>query len=451
MMRIATMVIGSLVLAASTAGQTPDHLAEKTGVPAVQFPLRLSYTRLHPDRVTVLDPRFDTSPAEAIKLLVVYSGGAVMLYDTVTNQALWPAPVNCKYEPALLLLDEKRLVFAITTQLICVARSDGRVLWRVGEKTSTNPDDDPEWQVSLMDFAFAADRLICLNDRRELMCVNLSDGSIAWRVPDGPRNPGYLVADSQFVVTYDENAISGSLTSRSLDTGHTLTTVPFDRDTNLQFIKRISDKKILAVTSKQLVSFDSHSLGMNWRVKNRPTVFASTLLIDGGNIFVSDDGKTLTRYAVETGERKWRSTPLAMQDENLLWTVSAGSMVVGATPRVIGAFDTSTGRSHWRYSNSQFMNEQSPVLIQDALLCHGLLAPASRPSTRPASSQPARIPLVLRRIKLVDGAGGDSPESTLVTEPLQSFGGLHVRNHVVIVLDGNRVIGYVDTTVQMRP
>lgn len=451
MTRIAPLSTASLLFIAGAAAQTPDHLAEKAGVPAVQFPLRLAYTRLHPDRVTVLDPRFDTSPAEDMKLLVVYSGGAVMLYDPVTNQALWRDPVNCKYEPALLLLDEKRLVFAITTQVICVARSDGRVLWRVGEKTSTNPDDDPEWQVTLTDFAFAADRLICLNDRRELMCINLPDGSIAWRVPDGPRNPGFLTANNQFVVSYDENAVSGSLTSRHLERGNKFKTAPYDRASNLHFIQRLTDNKLLAVTSKELVSFDSGSLDLNWRVTDRPTILSSTLLIDPGNIFVSDDGKTVTRYLADTGERKWRSTRLATRDDKLLWTVSAGSLIIAATPRVIGALDAGTGRRQWRYSNSQFEIEQSPVLIQDALLCHGPMAPASRPVSQPALSQPSGNPHILRRIRLVDGASGDSPESTFITQPLQSFGGLCVRNHAVIVLDGSRLIGYVDTSVKTQP
>ncbi len=451
MTRIACMIILSLIFVTGAAAQTAHPMAEKAGIPTVQFPMRLAYTRLHPDRATVLDPRFDTSPAEAMKLLVVYSGGEVMLYDPSTNQALWPVPVTCKYEPALLVLDEKRLVFAITTQLICVARSDGRVLWRVGEKTSTNPEDDPEWQVTLIDFAFASDRLICLNDRRELMCVNLLDGSIAWRVPDGPRNPGYLAADSQFVVTYDENAISGSLTSRYLETGHTFRTAPYDRETNLQFIQRISDTRILAVTTKQLASFESGSLGLNWRVKHRPTIFTSTLMIDAGDIFVSNDGKTLTRYSAETGERKWRSTQLATDDDNLLWTVSSGSLVIAATPRVIGAFDAGTGRRQWRHSYPQFVNEQSPVLIQDALLCHGLQAPTSRPTSQPVSSQPTGNSIILRRISLIDGTSGDSPESTLMTPPMQSFGGLHVRNHAIIVLDGNRLIGYVDASVKTQP
>lgn len=449
MKRIATIsVMTGWLLASQAAGQTFDFddAPPPRHVTPLKFPLRHAYIRLHPDRVSVLEPRFDVSPAESAKRLVTYSADAITLYDPVTNLALWPAPVKCAYEPALLLLDENRLVFATNTQVFCAARSDGRILWRVGEKTSTNPEDDPEWQVMLVDFACAADRLVCANDRRELTCINTKDGSIVWRVPDGPGNPGYLTADSQFVVSYDENAASGSLTSRHLETGNKFKSVPYDRETILQFIRRISDTQLLAVTSKQIVSFDSGSLALNWRVADRPVIFTATLLVDGGNIFVSDDGKTVSRFLASTGERKWRTKPLATRNDNVLWTAAAESVVVAATPRALAAYDIDSGRRLWRRSGMQFMNEQSPVVIQDAVLTYERLAPPKQPASQPAASQSAGHPLLIRRHSLPDGAGGEPPGSALITVPVQSFGGLYVRNHAIIILDGNRHIGYVDAT-----
>lgn len=451
MMRPSTAVIAGLQFIALAAGQVVHHAAAQVHVPAVEFPLRHGYTRLHPDRVTVLDPRFDTHPDESMKILVVYSGDAVMPYDPIANKPLWSAPLVCALEPTLLMLDDKRLIFATSTQVICVDRSSGAQRWRVGDKTSTNPEDDPEWQASLIDFAYAADRLICANDRRELMCVNTNDGSIAWRVSDGPRNPGVLVADSQFVVSYDENAAAGSLTCRRLETGEKFKAVPYDRRNTPQFVQKISEPQLLAVTSSELTCFNSGSLALNWRVAGRPLILFSTLLIDGNNVFVSDDGKTLTRYLAETGERRWRSTRLATGNDGILWTVSAGPLILAATPRVIGAFDAGNGRRQWRRTDSQFTHEQSPVLIHDALLTFGRPALPTRPDSQPAATQPIGLPLILRRLNLVDGSGGDAPASTFITESLQSFGGVCVRDHAIIVLDGNRLIGYVDATVKSRP
>lgn len=441
----------TLLLSSPLGAQTSQPIVHEPVCPSVTFPLRHGYTRLHPDRVAVLEPRFNGSPAEALKVLVVFSGGEVMLFDPVKNTPLWPAPLRCAYEPTLLTLNDRSLVFATSTQVICVDRSSGVVSWRFGEKTSTNPEDDPEWQATFVDFATAPDRLVVANDRRELTCVNMNHGAIAWRVPDGPQNPGVLVADAQYVVTYDENAVTGWLTCRYIETGNKFHSAPFDRDTTLHSIVDIPGAALLAVTANELVSFDSGTLAVNWRVTGRPVVFSSTLLVHDDSIVVSDDGGSVTRYDARTGEKKWRSGRLAGRNDNVLWTLSTGSRIVAATPRAIAAYDAATGRRIWRRTGSLSMNEQAPVLINGAVLSFERPAPASRPTSRSVLSQPAAYPLIVRRLGLADGAGGEPPESALITEPLQSFSGIHVRNHAVIVLDGNRLIGYVDASTEARP
>jgi len=435
------------------------HAPSRRRPPAIQFPTRHAYTRLHPDRVAVLEPLFDPSPAEDWNVLVVYSGGALTLFDPVKNRSLWPAAVPCPNEPELLCLDDRQLVLATSTQIFCLARENGRSRWRIGETTSTAPDDDPEWQSTWIDHIATGSRLISATDRHELVCIDLRNGSVAWREKDGPQTSDMLAADKQHVVVYTERENSGTLTCRSTESGLQIAQSRIAFDGTLQSLQMTHTGTLLAATSTELVAIDPATLKTIWRIPGRPVIYASTLLIDHADIFVSLDGHTLARLDMATGEKQWQTPRVGTAGATILWASRAESRIFAGTPKTLAAFDIATGQLAWQNTGITATCDQPPLAISDGVLscaCTAAAPPpsASQPATsipttsQSAVSSPAGCRLVLKWLKFADGPGSESPDSSVTTEPLASFGGVFVRDHAVIVLDGSRLIGYVDATIK---
>jgi len=448
MTRIAlTVAVHGLLLAAQAIGQTSQPASTRRAAPAIEFPLRHAYTRLHPDRVTVLEPRFDPSPLSDCNLLVVYSGGAVMPFDPAQNRPLWPQPLACENEPTLLAVNDRQLILASMTQVFAVARSNGRIQWRVGEKTSTDPNDDPEWQSAWIDHVLTGERLYSVNDRHDLFCIDTRNGALAWRVTDGPHYTGMLAADARHVVTFVENADGASLTCRSAETGVRITGAPFDGGGTIQSLQMTNTGIVLAISSTAITALHPISLRPNWRIPGQPVIFTATLLIDPSGIFVSDDGRSLARFDLEKGTRVWRTPRFPDRNENVLWTEFAGTRIMAATPRIIGVFDLAGGRKIWQSPGDRVINGQPPIVTRDAILTHEFVPP----TTRRSSGQPVPLPILIRRFPIESPTSRSVQDAAFTTQPIESFGGLYVRDHVVIVLDGQRLVGYVDASIIKQP
>jgi hypothetical protein len=117
------------------------------------------------------------------------------------------------------------------------------------------------------------------------------------------------------------------------------------------------------------------------------------------------------------------------------------------------AFDATSGRLRWRAKDPPGLRVQSPRLTREDIVTVGPARPDKTQRGQADHDAPeAAMPAALRyRIRGFDRATGrEEPVgggAALLTAPLESFGGLFLRDHCLILLDGGRLIGYVE---QMR-
>ncbi len=414
----------------------------------VAWPVERTYRRLYPDRIAVLEPEFDRLPDTRWDQVITFSGGKVEALEARSGKTVWPRPVVCRAQPTLLGSISEQLIFATRHRLFAVERFSGRRIWQFGNEPAHDSGSDPESIPSWTDHALTAKRLLGIDDRGVLVCVDPVGGSLRWRRDVGVQLAGTLVADDRHVCAAAWRDGRAVVTVLDAATGRTLHAVRLDTDQPVTTAMFAGDKTLLAVTSGVIFVIDTATGEATHCIRASGRFVMSTLHTDCDALFVSEDGRHITKYAARTGERLWTTPRIGTDTRAGLWSAQSAGTLYAASADALMAFDATDGPLRWRVAKPPGLAVQSPRLTREAIITveadlsdndRSARGTAGGLATQPA---PDGRRYVIRRFDCETGRE-NAETGALVTEPLASFGGVFVLHNSLIVLDGNRLIGYV--------
>jgi hypothetical protein len=436
------------------------QLPPTTAEPHVAWPVQCIYQRLYPDRVVVLEPVFNKPAGARWELAVTYSGKELEALDAAGGRPVWPRSIACPAEPTLLRMDESRLVFITHYRVFALVRTSGAIAWQVGDELPDDPNIDPESVPWWTDRFMTAGRLYVVSSTGELMCIDPRDGSIRWRCDIGKDAYKGLIADDRYVYYAKPQVIGNILNVLDADSGVHVGAIPMNQKDRVAALRTISRGRVAVVIGRGILWIDLTKGELSGWVRSDGPVQLSALQSNAAGLFLaSNKGLVLSYGNAEfvlggasfdcgrASDQTW--TAISAGDFYVAWDHALMAFDAAAAPIVVGPPPTSRPafEPRWSVEHVAAFTRWPPLLTADAILTIEVddKERGSAADTQPAGSQPDAAPRFrLRGFRRADGKEMDiTREGPLRTEPLKSFGGLAVRDNALILLDGNRLIGYV--------
>jgi len=450
MLHILIAAIAPLCALAQTSGPTskPDMLAAVAS--PVVWPVRESYRRLFTDRAAILRATADPRADATWDVLLIHAAGRIEAVVAATGRRQWPRPVACRNEPLLIVSDESRHIFATPHRIFALRRVDGGLAWQYGDRPPDDPSIDPESLTVWADHATTAGGLVARSNRGELICLDLRDGNLRWRRDHSGAEAGRLVMDQRRVCYIRRQGRRRALCILDAVAGKTIREVGLDGDTPCQSLVGAADGTLLVLRSRTIQCVEPDSGKIRWRVRTSGRFMASTLVTSDDGVFISDDGLHVTKYGLRTGLALWQTPPIgAPTGLGGLWVQIVAGRLLTAADGVLVASDAADGRVLWVAHDAPGLQAQPPILVGDAIVTveaatDGVATRFVEDGRILRNPPPKFYRYRIRRFDLSDGrerfvvAGGE-----LVTEPLGAFSGMWARRNALMILDGERIIGYV--------
>ncbi|MFQ5429960.1 MAG: PQQ-binding-like beta-propeller repeat protein [Phycisphaerae bacterium] len=416
----------------------------RPGRPRVRWPLLGTRGRLFADRVAVLEPRFPDLPDTGWDAVLTYAGGQLDAERPATGRSIWPRRVACPAQPVLLGMDSARFVLADAHRLFALTRTSGQLAWQFGRVPAEDPGADPESMPAWTQHALTPAHLVSASDNGELACLDPADGTLRWRRRIGESGAEALAANDRHVFCAQWSVRHNLIHVLDVRTGQTIHTVRIEEARPVQLLVPDPEGMLLVVLTRSILSIDPDRGAIRWRADTRERFVPASLAVDAEGVFLSDDDRRITKFDLYDGRVLWQTAPIGNDFRDGLWVAVAGGRLLVASSDTLAAFDTADGRRLWAADAPPGLRLQTPIVLADAIVG---LSPA--PSAADADHPPDGVHggekrFLIRRYDLRTGRALPAARNgPLLTEPIAAFGGLFVRNQSLLLLDGNRLIGYV--------
>jgi outer membrane protein assembly factor BamB len=436
------------------------------------WPVRKAFSRLYSDRVTMLEPVLDRLPDTEWDAILTYDNGRIEARSADSGRSLWPAPIPCGNQPIFLSMQADSDVFATTRRLFAISRSEGRIIWQFGDEAPDDPSADPESLPAWTSFAMTDQRLFATSDRSELVCIDLQDGSLRWHRETGDGAANHLAADDRHVFYARWEGRNNVIHILSAETGKELGTSLNGEVRTYQQLIPTENGNLLVVLSRSIFLIRPADGEVLWRIDTPDHYVLASLAFGTDGLFISDDGRRIAKYDLDTGRQLWRTPPISENDRDGLWSEVVGMRLLAASADTLAAFDTADGRELWTTESAPGLQLHPPIVVVESLITispDDAGAPplpgvgdgsgdadhanagvrASRPRREGREPVVLGVPVTsrryrIRRFNVTDGRESPVTEAgALVTEPIKSLGGVFARNRCLLLLDGRRLVGYV--------
>lgn len=412
--------------------------------PRVDRPLTHGYSSLHGDRIAVLDPAYPRRADPWWDMLLTWSGEQITCHEPASDRSIWPRPVSCAQQPVLLGMTGRGLVMATSSRLFSISRDRGEALWSIGQDPDPDPKVDPESAPTWVETILTNQCLVAANARGELICVDPGSGAIRWRRADGPRTASGMAADGSRAAIVSTQGPRSQVRILNIEDGSDQAQVDIQDDRPIQSLVLPEGGPLLVFQSRRILAFDPRTGQDAWQIETPDGLVLATLQIAEEGLFISPDGARVAKYDLVTGRRLWMTPPIGSDRREGLWTTLVAGRLLCASANALMTFDDADGRPLWKADDFPGMRSQAPHVVCDGLvLVHAQEHRGRRGRTRGGDSSEGRA-FRICRVRLSDGQieslGADGE---LVTERIESFGGAFVRDGAVIVVDGQRLIGFV--------
>ncbi|MFQ5411647.1 MAG: PQQ-binding-like beta-propeller repeat protein [Phycisphaerae bacterium] len=434
-----TCFIVAIVLGAAISA----HAESATNHPLIHWPVRPTWKRLYSDRVTILNPAYPLRPTARWDVLILYADGSLHALNPSNGRIVWPKPIPCRRQPTLLGMDSQSCYFATPHRLFALSRIDGRQQWQYGEPPDDDPRADPEWSVAWTHTAMTHRHVFAASDRGELACLDLEDGTLRWHRETGARIDALVASDRR--AYYGQRAGSQyRIITLDTSTGHPLHTLRCEERASNPLLVLADDGSLIAIRSTRILSIQSGASAVRWRLNTPGRFVPSTLSLSPDRLMISDDGRRIDGYDPRNGKRSWRSPSIGTDTREGLWTALAGGRLIAASGDALVDIDTFDGHIVWKAHRPPGIRLQSPLITADSIV---MLSEARRRPRPIAPMDHAPSDGTRRyRIRCFELDGGKemrvSENGALITEPIESYGGLFARDGALILLDGDQLIGY---------
>ena len=445
------------------ASSGPEDRTAPPGPSAVEYsavidrPVQESFRRLYPERVSVLQPAFARLSATQWDDLVIYSAGKIEVIDARTGQTSWPGGFACRSQPVLLGRIGDLYVFATAHRLFAVAAGAGWQAWSFGADPPEDPNTDPEATPSWIKHCVTEGRIFSVSDRGQVVCLGSQDGSLRWR-EDSAGGPAVQLAATDrrlFIAVWAGN--TPTLSSYDAETGRLAKTVRLPGGHPAETLIMAPGGVLLVVFGDTILALDDASLLERYRIPAPDRIMLATLQVVPDGLFVGDQSRRVTKYDLAEGQVLWRTPPIGSGGDGPPWVQVWDDRLLVASENVLCAFDAHSGHPLWRRNERLLLDAQPPWLSRDAVIVI-TPEPHSTPAASQAAAQPTSGPVreaVSYQVRLYSRSGKLLPVipggTTLAIGPLESFGGLYVRDDCLAVLDGRRLVGYVARPAASQP
>ncbi|QOJ03486.1 MAG: PQQ-binding-like beta-propeller repeat protein [Planctomycetia bacterium] len=429
-----------------------------------------SHQRVFGEHATILEPVFPRLPGTTWEGVALYTDGRLEYIHAATGRTIWRDAPVVAVQPALLGMDRERLIFATPQRLFAVARATGRVEWSIGEEARPDPRSDPEEIASYSMHALTPTRLFSADDHGELVAIDLADGGVRWRAAVRLPVGGQLTANETYVCHTSWQERSQAITVLEAASGRPVATLRPGDEWPIQSVQFTPRDTLLAVTSNAITCYDLPSGAAAWTLTSDERFLLGTLQVDSEGVLIGHDGGRITKYELRDGLPIWTSASLVESGGDPLWAELSDGRLVTASSNRLTVLDAADGQTLWSQTVNGLLRVDPPRVARDAVIAiveagaaearaeyaaFGSLSdePTTMPSDATARDRARSLRILAfdlesgqpRRTRIARKQGEASAGGvSIVTPPLLSFGGLYLRDGAFLVLDGRRILSYVD-------
>lgn len=404
--------------------------------PELTLPLRPAHVLDLADDPTLLHPRF-TGDGDHEQAFYVAASGAVQAYDPASGRALWNSPRPVIGAPQVICVSSSKVILAGSHRIEAVNAADGQLLWAFGEVPPDlgHPDRDWEGLAPFVHFAVRQPELLCIRDDGEAACLSIEDGRAQWRLRLEPPPTGDLpLCDDRLSYTA---AVRDQLRLHTLRWAPRESMRSFPLDPFGPVTRRVAtfDGQLLLVCADRIVACDPVLGVPRWSTSVSGRVREAALAADVDGLYVTTDGRSITRYDLSDGREAWRTPPLMPRgDEGMSITVQDGNVIV-ADVRSVHALDGFSGRVLWKGVTP----EERPNFYFRAVTSAYVAAIDVRP---PDAAVPCRVFFYDHR-----NASGVLPREggVLTLDGVREFTDARIIDHALVVQSGSRFHIWTDS------
>jgi outer membrane protein assembly factor BamB/tetratricopeptide (TPR) repeat protein len=344
-------------------------------VPRFSLPLSERWSRKFPNWVYVLPPVHADLLTTRWDLYVVHSAGQVQAFAAPGGKSRWTSPVQFVARPTLLGMTRRRLVLANRRKLTGLDISTGSAAWSI-EAYSINadgPEVDPEDLRKWSTWTMTEDRVFAVLDDGQATCIEADTGRVMWRARLAGRVGVKPTANEEFLVyeAVDRSQQRTLLHVLDAESGREIRRIKTG-DLGRLFWMTISQQGLLlAATSRQLLAFDPYTGAQAWKDDLAAANLRATLLLGPASLYLSHNGRTLTRRSIETGRLVAESKPLAGALSTGGIPVLHGSRLFVRTPQTLTALDALTLDLLWRGTTDRRENLVAHQVCQGFVIAIG--------------------------------------------------------------------------------
>jgi outer membrane protein assembly factor BamB/tetratricopeptide (TPR) repeat protein len=429
-------------------------------------PATETYRRLFPDRVALLEPIFPDLPDSRWDALLTYSGRQVEAHHPATGRSLWSQPFPSAAQPVLIGMDAVRYFFATPYRLFALTRTSGQLAWQIGDDPPEDAHADPESIPTYAQYfiadgltADAPQLLFAATDRGALTCVDVDTGKIVWENKSAGPPSGQLLVTGNYCCYGIWQGGDHSIVILDASSGRLVRQIKSDEKGPAQSLHATTDlgpPGLLIVRAASIERYDLAAGQSIWKIAVPEHFVTATLQLNADSLIVSSDGRRLTCYDLADASVRWRSSALA-GEAGSLWCRESGGVLFVASDVALVALDADDGRTLWTTPCPAARAVQPPRLLKDRIVV--ITPEAAQNAKSPRRERPPELgdgeaaryriqafrfengkPAPLGSLRPEDA---QTPAGVILTDPIESFGGLFVRDDALLLLDANRLIGYV--------
>lgn len=417
-------------------------------------PLSSAYDRLFPDRVAILEPLQPELPGSGWDDVLTVSGGQLDCRHPATGRSRWPRPFAMKLShPVLVGMDASRYYLATVTRLFALTRTSGQLAWEFGETPPDDPMLEPEMVPSWLHQCIVGELFLAASDRGRVVCLSTLDGTLRWSADLGSAPAAPIVADERHVCMAFSQGVELRVAVLDVRAGRLLRTLQPADSWPLQALLLPRADRLLLVRSTSIQCMDVTKGKALWRVTTPEHFHLSTLQADADALYVSTDARRIQAHDLDDGRILWRSQPIGTRADQGIWAQRVQGAIYAAGADRLSCIDAADGRTRWEAAAPGCLKAQAPRFSAETVVT---VAPLDAARSRRAEVESDRRAATEQeadpreqgkryRIRRYDLASGTELPMTdsgeLLTEPIDSFGGMILRDHSLLLIDGNRLIG----------
>ncbi|MBN1513036.1 MAG: PQQ-like beta-propeller repeat protein, partial [Phycisphaerae bacterium] len=288
-----------------------DRLREQWGPlepprPALGPPLIALAPRTFSSEVTLLAPRFADARRTSWRQYYVFVESGIQAFGA-GNQPVWSNPAPCRMAPELLLATDDVAVVGTRHQVLAVDAAAGTVRWAFGVYPADllDPNTDHEQFTEFRAFGYGNDRLVCVQEDGQTVCLDVHDGRVVWRRQIEDEAVGDVSVSETWVIVRVANLGRPVLEVLDARTGERVRQLRPPVNEAVVASALSLDGKAIAVTPRNLCAFDVASGQLLWQRKLDRVVLPATVCADVDGLCFATASGLLEKVNLDTGRPIW--------------------------------------------------------------------------------------------------------------------------------------------------